>query len=55
MKMKMERSDAVAYLRRKDKIDSEADEFTAEEEKEIEKVMTRGKVYGDPCVEVDWK
>lgn len=45
----MDREDAIEYLERKDKIEAEK-KFNKEDEKEIEKVMKEGKIYGDPLV-----
>lgn len=42
----MDREKAIKYLKRKDKDETD--------EKEIEKVMKRGKIYGDPLVEMDF-
>ena len=41
----MNRKKAIEYLKRKDRETTES---------EINKVMTEGKVYGDPFAEVDW-
>jgi hypothetical protein len=48
----MDREDAIEYLEGKDKIEG-AIKYSKEEEKEIEKVMKHGKVYGDPLVCLD--
>lgn len=49
----MDREDAIRYLERKGKIEAEEKKFDKDDEKEIEKVMKEGKIYGDPVVEVD--
>ena len=50
----MDRGDAITYLQRKGKISKPADpKFTKEEEEEIEEVTKRGKIYGDPLVEIE--
>ena len=41
----MERKESVKYLLKKDRKVTD---------KEIEKVMKEGKIYGDPLVEVEW-
>lgn len=48
----MDREDAIKYLDRKNKIDVSDGTFSEEDEKEIEKVMKHGKIYGDPLVEL---
>jgi len=40
----MERKEAIKYLEKKD---------VATTEEEISKVMNKGKIYGDPLVELD--
>lgn len=53
-----EREDAIDYLERKDKLDKpykqKERKFTNKETKEIEKVMKKGKIYGDPTAEIQW-
>jgi hypothetical protein len=41
----MDEDDAKAYLKRKGKPESKD---------EIKKVMTRGKIYGDPLADIQW-
>jgi hypothetical protein len=48
----MEREDAVDYLERKNKIEGEV-KYSKEEEKQIVEVMKKGKIYGDPIVELE--
>jgi len=46
----MDRNQAIKYLNRKGKISAEHNEA---DEKEIAKVVKKGKIYGDPLVELD--
>jgi len=55
---KMEREEAIEYLERKDKLDEpykekEERKFTEEEETKIKEVVKKGKIYGDPIVEIE--
>lgn len=49
--MKMNKEDAIEYLERKDKIKGKK-VYSAKEQKEIKKVMSEGKIYGDPVAEL---
>jgi len=49
----MNEEDAIAYLKRKNKIESYQEEYSEEDKKEIENVMKRGKIYGDPMVLIE--
>lgn len=51
---KMDRKKAISYLKRKGKIEEGKESFNKEDEAEIKKVVTEGKIYGDPLVEVDF-
>ncbi len=44
----MDRENAIKYLDRKEKIDISKGKFTKEDEEEIEEVIKKGKIYGDP-------
>ncbi len=50
----MDRKKAISYLKRKGKIEEGKESFNKEDEAEIKKVVTEGKIYGDPLVEVDF-
>jgi len=50
----MNRKKAIKYLKRKGKIEEDKEIFNKEDEKEIKKVITEGKIYGDPLVEVNF-
>ncbi len=47
----MDRNNAIKYLKGKNRIKGE-ENFSEDEEKEIEKVEKQGKIYGDPVVEL---
>jgi hypothetical protein len=54
---KMKRKQAIKYLQEKDMIQqNEVTEpkFSKEDEYEINKVMKKGKIYGDPIAEIQW-
>ncbi len=48
----MDRQDAINYLLRKGKIKGES-KYDDKEEKEINNVIKKGKIYGDPVVEIE--
>lgn len=49
----MDRDSAIAYLRRKGKIDPKVTvKLTKEEEKLVERVEREGKIFGDPMIEI---
>lgn len=53
----MKRKQAIKYLQEKDMIQqNEVTEpkFSKEDEYEINKVMKKGKIYGDPIAEIQW-
>ncbi len=50
----MKREKAIEYLKRKGKIKEDKEVFNKEDESEIDKVVTEGKIYGDPLVEVNF-
>ena len=54
MVIKMNRDEAIAYLKRKGKLADpyKEREFSDEEEEKITKVEKEGKIYGDPVVEI---
>lgn len=47
----MNRKDTINYLNRKGEIEIDKGKFLGEDEKVIEKVMKKGKIFGDPVVE----
>ena len=53
----MKRDKAIKYLRRKGEIrteeDLEGERFNKNEEKLIEEVTKKGKIFGDPYVSID--
>lgn len=48
--MKMNKEEAIEYLESKEKIKGKTT-YSAKEQKEIKKVMSEGKIYGDPVFE----
>lgn len=53
----MEQEEAIEYLQRKGKIrqdETTHPKWTKKELEEIEDVVARGKVYGDPHAEIQW-
>ena len=46
----MEREEAIEYLESKDKFEARKT-FNDKEEADIQEVMKRGKIYGDPVCE----
>ena len=46
----MKRKEAIKYLEGKGKIEGKYDK---EDEKEIQDVIKRGKIYGDPTADID--
>ena len=52
----MDRNEAISYLKRKGKIHPKEVEIklTKEEEKEVDKVIKKGKIYGDPIARIQW-
>ena len=57
---KMNREEAIAYLKRKDRwLEEEPkpktkEEIAKENEESIKEVMKEGKIYGDPYAEIQW-
>lgn len=52
----MNRKEAIEYLERKDKLLEKplsAEDVKKHNEEEIKKVMSQGKIYGDPLVDLD--
>jgi len=45
----MNRENAIKYLLKKDKL-----KFTKKCEQDIDEVMTKGKIYGDPVARIQW-
>jgi hypothetical protein len=48
----MNRKDAIEYLDRKGKLETKKTKFTEKDEEKIKEVMKKGKIYGDPCIEI---
>lgn len=48
----MDRKSAINYLLRKGKIEGKTT-FNKTEEEEIENIIKKGKIYGDPVVEIE--
>ena len=53
----MDREEAISYLKRKGKINSKEVEvkLNNEEEQEVNNVMKKGKIYGDPIARIQWE
>lgn len=49
----MDRKKAEEYLIREGEINNKP-VYSGEEEKKIEEVMKKGKIYGDPTAEIQW-
>jgi hypothetical protein len=50
---KMNRKKAIEYLIKKGKIEDKQS-YNPKDEEEIQKVVSSGKVYGDPVAKIDW-
>ena len=49
----MEKEEAIKYLERKGGYNDDKAEKPLTKEEKVEKVMKKGKIYGDPTAEID--